>query len=125
VGLVGWLAAQKGVEESHKKENGRAGPTGRLARDKPREGRCPGAARWATRGCGSQGVCAPRALGRASRVGRGKRRVLGGLRKMGGAGWASVAGWAAREKGGAGPLYFPFFYLFSFLFPTVSNRILY
>jgi hypothetical protein len=115
VGLVGWLAAQKGVEESHKKENGRAGPTGRLARDKPREGRCPGAARWATRGCGSQGVCAPRALGRASRVGRGKRRVLGGLRKMGGAGWASVAGWASLF-----PILLSFLFSISYCFKSNS-----
>jgi hypothetical protein len=71
-------------------------------------------------------VCAPRALGRASRVGRGKGRVLGGLRKKGGAGWASAAGWAAREKGGGWASLFPILlsFLFSISYCFKSNSLL-
>jgi hypothetical protein len=65
--------------------------------------------RWAARAgwAEGRGVCW---------VGCAKRGERGGPRPRDG---------PPGKREGAGPLYFPFFYLFSFLFPTVSNQILY
>jgi hypothetical protein len=98
---------------------------------------------WRNRTRKKMGERGQRAGWRETSRGRGAGLVRrAGLREKGGPGEGARAGWAAQKKGGerggprprdgppgkregSGPLYFPFFYLLSFLFPTVSNRILY